>query len=92
MDIKDVKIGMLIRIKDKIELDENSEGKNGIRHVSSMAAYTGLEYTVYEILTHSVVLCSCSWCWDPDWLEPVVEIAIIPDQNNINIHDIYYEE
>lgn len=91
MDIKDVKIGMDVRIKDKLDVDYASYGKNGIFLKFGMMQYRGLRCKVRSIDNYKIRLYSPAntWIWDAAWLEPVETAEI--HSNNINIHDIYYE-
>lgn len=95
MNIKDkkhLKLGMMVRLKDKLELNGIKLGKHHILFNSEMTQCLGKTYEITKIGNIGVYLKTYGivpsyYVWDIDWIE-----EIIPEPDDINIHRIYYKE
>lgn len=94
MNIKDVNVGMSVRVKTKLEYNTCRDGKHGVGFSSSMANCIGKVYIVTQVngwggARITTPFTPPHWLWDVDWFESV-ECA--PPDTAINLHVIHYIE
>lgn len=89
MNIKDIKVGMNVKLRDNLTLSERNM-RSGPGFNVYMEKYLGTVVTVEKVNGTRIVV--DTWEWHIDWIESIINVIPFPPSIDINIHNIHYME